>query len=197
MLLKNVRPYLIGAICSLIGAIAVPRLWGWTVSGLSLSTGSWLLLLVLVACISFLLGALLWLSIPNRIRQALDSFTLQMGIRIETIEGRLGDRLGELRLLLEQHLANKDQEAIASHESLMAEFVPVFLTRAIADSHLAAGQCKVCGGKHPKASELQPGDPALYSYEAHGKLEDGKPCPVPFLYKLAKDRHNIQSRLSK
>jgi hypothetical protein len=191
---KTLRYCAIASLATFLGSVALPRLWGFAVGGLFLPTGSWLVIIVIACLLSFICGSLLWLSIPSKIRTVLDNFTLQMGIRIESMQGGLASDLNKLRILFEQHLENKDQESIASQEMLMAEFVPVFLTRAIADSHLAAGQCKVCGGKHPKASELPPGDPALYSYEAHGKLEDGKPCPIPFLYKLAKERHNTQSR---
>lgn len=194
---KTARYCVICSLGAFLGAIALPRLWGIAIGGLFLPTGSWLFILVLTSALSFLLGSLLWLSIPNRIRQALDNFTLQMSLRIETIEGRLGDHLSELILNFEQRLRDQDGGAIEGQEVLMAEFVVFFLGMAIAETHLAAGQCKVCGGKHPKASDLEPGDPALYSFDAHVKLKDGRACPIPFLYKLAQDRSSAQSRISK
>lgn len=193
---RTFRLCVIWSTSSLVGAIAIPRLWGWAAAGLFLPTGSWLVIVLATSLLSFLGGSVMFLSIPGKLRQALDNLALQLGVRIETIEGRLGDRLSELRILLEQHLASQDEETIAGHEALMAEFVSVFLTIAIADTHIPAGHCKVCGQKHPKASELLAGDPALYSPAAHGQLSDGKTCPVPFLYKLASDRSMIQSRIS-
>ena len=165
-------------------------------SGFFLPTGSWIVIVVAVGAICFLLGSLLWLSIPNRIRQALDNFSMRMGIRIESIEGQIGQQRNSLRTLIEEHLVKADKDSIASHNALMAEFALYALSESIIGNHRASGECYWCGCKHPKAQELEPGDPALYSPAAHGKLKDGKTCPIPFLYKLASDRAKIQARIS-
>lgn len=175
-------------------AIALPRLWGFTTTSFTMGTGAWLVICLLVGTTGFLLGSLLWLSIPRRIRQHLDWFSSIVRVRLDSVDAHLSQGFTELYSLLEQYLDKKERESLSASESILAEYAAFTLEYAIASSHQPAGHCKFCGGRHPEADKLSPGDPKLYSYAAHQKLPNGHHCPVPYAYQLSQDRQRSRAK---
>lgn len=165
-------------------------LWLVFVEGVNWSTQTWIIICAVAFTWGLVAATLAWIAIPVRIKMTLDRFMFDLAARMDTFEGSMSVRVIELYGILANQLESQRAIQVADEERSLSTISIMLAPYMIATDAIAPGQCHICKAYLSHWADRPQGHPDLYRAKAHGKLDDGTHCPVPFMFYLSSRRAN-------
>ena len=189
---KKIPSWLLALIAGAFLPSLLRSLWLVFVEGVDWSTQTWIIIVVVAFAWGLVAATVAWVAIPVRIRTTLDRFMFGLASRMDTFEGSISDRILELHTILNQRLEAKEIAQVEDEERSLATISMLLVPYMVATDKVAPGHCPICKASIPNWADRPQGHHDLYRSRDHGRLEDGTPCPVPFMYYLSSRRKQAE-----